>query len=197
MSTPTLPGERHVHRAGAVRRREERRGGGERTSPLVGIDPLRLRPACDAAGRAAHHAIRHDVFVAEQGVFALSDLDTHDARDDVIHVLALHEGRPAGAVRLYPTGPGEWLGDRLAVLPEFRSTDIGGPLVRFAVAASSARGGHVMHAHVQVPNERFFHRLGWSTAGAVEAYVGQPHVPMSIALTPVCPWLVGPERSAV
>jgi putative N-acetyltransferase (TIGR04045 family) len=163
---------------------------------LIGVDPVLCRPAPDPASLAAHHAIRHAVFVEEQGVFALSDLDAHDARDDVIHVLALHDGRPAGTVRLYPTGPGEWLGDRLAVLPEFRSANIGGPLVRFAVATAGARGGRVMHAHVQTPNERFFHRLGWHTAGPVETYVGQPHVPMTIPLAPVCPWLVGPERVA-
>jgi putative N-acetyltransferase (TIGR04045 family) len=163
---------------------------------LVGIDPVLCRPASDAASRAAHHAIRHAVFVEEQGVFTLSDLDAHDARDDVIHVLALYDGCPAGTVRLHPTGPGEWLGDRLAVLPEFRSASIGGPLVRFAVATASARGGRVMHANVQVANERFFHRLGWSTAGEVETYVGHPHVPMSIALSPVCTWLTGPEPAS-
>ncbi|MDT7709184.1 MAG: hypothetical protein QOG20_4791 [Pseudonocardiales bacterium] len=165
-------------------------------SVLIGIDPVLCRPASDAPSRAAHHAIRQAVFVEEQGVFADSDLDAHDARDDVVHVLALHEGRPAGTVRLYPVGPDEWLGDRLAVLPEYRSANIGGPLVRFAVATASARGGRVMHAHVQVPNERFFHRLGWATAGEIETYVGRPHVPMTIALMPVCPWLAGPERTA-
>ena len=168
-------------------------GGG---GALLGVDPVLCRPAADTGSRAAHHAIRHAVFVDEQGVFALSDLDAHDARDDVIHVLALYDGHPAGTVRLYPTGHGEWLGDRLAVLPEFRSANVGGPLVRFAVATAGARGGRIMHAHVQVPNERFFHRLGWSTAGAVETYVGHPHVPMSIPLAPVCTWLTGPERSA-
>lgn len=181
---PAPPDERHSRRDLSD----------ESATRRTGDVPCRL--ALDAPSLAAHHAIRHAVFVSEQGVFALSDVDAHDARDDVIHVLALHDGRPAGTVRLYPTGPGEWLGDRLAVLPEFRSANIGGPLVRFAVATASARGGRVMHAHVQVPNERFFHRLGWSTAGAVETYVGHPHVPMSIALTAVCTWLTGPERTA-
>ncbi|MCE0765224.1 GNAT family N-acetyltransferase [Pseudonocardia kujensis] len=160
---------------------------------LVGVDPVVCRPAADAAARAAHHAIRHAVFVEEQGVFADSDLDAHDAREDVVHVLATHLGRPAGTVRLYPTGrPGEWLGDRLAVLPGFRSAAIGGPLVRFAVETAGARDGSRMRAHVQLPNERFFHRLGWTTDGPVETYVGHPHVPMSIPLVgPVTPWLAG------
>ncbi|WP_433289463.1 MSMEG_0567/Sll0786 family nitrogen starvation N-acetyltransferase [Pseudonocardia sp. CA-142604] len=158
---------------------------------LVGIDPVHCRPSHDAAGLDAHHRIRHAVFVAEQGLFTGSDVDAHDARTDVIHVLALHAGRPAGAVRLYPTGPDEWLGDRLAVLPEFRAANIGAPLVRCAVAAAGARGARLMRAHVQVANERFFHRLGWRTDGPVETYVGHPHVPMCIEPAALCPWLAG------
>ncbi len=169
-----------------------RSGGRAPVSVLIGTDPVLCRPVHDAGGLRAHHAIRRAVFVEEQGVFGESDVDVNDARDDVTHVLALYGGRPAGTVRLYPTGPGEWLGDRLAVLAEFRSAQVGAPLVRHAVATASARGGHVMHAHVQVANERFFHRLGWHTAGPVETYVGRPHVPMSIALPPVCAWLTGP-----
>lgn len=161
-------------------------------SALVGIDPVLCRPVRDPALLAEHHRIRHAVFVAEQGVFPASDVDANDARDDVVHVLACHAGRAAGTVRLYPTTPGEWLGDRLAVLPEFRAARIGGPLVHYAVATARALGGRLMLAHVQVANERFFHRLGWSTAGPVEDYVGRPHIPMSIDLArPGCPWLDG------
>lgn len=173
------------------------RAVGAPISPLIGVDPLLCRPVRggDPPGiraLAEHHRIRHEVFVVEQGVFDESDVDAHDARDDVVHVLARHGGRPAGTVRLYPTGPGEWLGDRLAVLAEFRAGHVGAPLVRFAVATARARGGELMHAHVQPANERFFHRLGWRTAGPVENYVGRPHVPMSIDLAPpVCPWLSG------
>ncbi len=159
---------------------------------LLGVDPLLCRPVRDPDGLAAHHRIRHAVFVAEQHVFAESDVDAHDARDDALHVLARHAGVAAGTVRLYPLGGGEWLGDRLAVLPEFRAINIGGPLVRFAVATASARGGRRMQAHVQPANERFFHRLGWRTTGPAESYVGRPHVPMAIELgSPVCPWLAG------
>jgi putative N-acetyltransferase (TIGR04045 family) len=162
---------------------------------LVGVDPVLVRPACRPDTLAAHHAIRRAVFVDEQGLFDGADTDAHDARDDVVHVLATHLGRPAGTVRLYPLGGGEWLGDRLAVLPEFRAAAIGGPLVRFAVATAGARDGTRMHAHVQVANERFFHRLGWTTAGTQETYVGTPHIPMTIPLnSPTTEWLAGKRR---
>jgi putative N-acetyltransferase (TIGR04045 family) len=178
MSAPALPRPSRVRPVPAV-------------NVLVGVDPVHCRPARDAAGLDAHHRIRHAVFVEEQRLFAGSDVDAHDACTDVIHVLALHAGRPAGAVRLYPTGPAEWVGDRLAVLPEFRAANIGAPLVRFAVATAATRGARLMRAHVQVANERFFHRLGWRTDGPVETYVGHPHVPMCIEPVAPCPWLAG------
>ncbi|MDF2977455.1 MAG: hypothetical protein K0S40_2183 [Actinomycetospora sp.] len=144
------------------------------------------RVVADAAEAAEHHRIRHAVFVDEQAVFAASDLDAHDARPDVLHVVAWVDGRAAGVVRLFPLaaaadGPGDWQGDRLAVLPGFRTARVGAPLVRFAVATAAARGGTRMVAHVQQDNRRFFEHLGW-TARASEIYVGRPHVVMDIAL---------------
>jgi putative N-acetyltransferase (TIGR04045 family) len=141
------------------------------------------RFAADPDELAEHHRIRCEVFVREQRIFDGSDIDANDARSDVLRVLGFHDGVAAGAVRLYPLDPvtGSWLGDRLAVLPEFRTVGLGAPLVRFAVATAGALGGLRMIAHVQLANQRFFERLGWTCHGA-EDYVGRPHVRMSIAL---------------
>jgi putative N-acetyltransferase (TIGR04045 family) len=134
--------------------------------------------------RAAHHRIRHAVFVEEQAIFAESDIDGHDARDDVVRVLAVKGGRPVGAVRLYPLAEhdGLWKGDRLAVLADRRAGGAGAPLVRFAVAYAGAHGGRRMIAHIQQPNVRFFERLGWSVYAEAEEYLGLPHRPMHISL---------------
>jgi putative N-acetyltransferase (TIGR04045 family) len=133
---------------------------------------------------ATHHRIRHQIFVREQRLFPESDVDAHDAREDVLHVLGWCGGVPAGTVRLYPLGAGgsSWQGDRLAVLPEFRAAGLGAPLVRFAVATAGRLGGVSMLAHVQVANERFFTRLGCTRQGDVELYIGRPHLLMTIAL---------------
>lgn len=135
--------------------------------------------------RASHYQIRHRIFVREQQLFAESDVDAHDAREDVLHVLGWCGEVPAGAVRLYPLdlAKGTWQGDRLAVLPDFRAAGLGAPLVRFAVATAGRRGGASMLAHVQVANERFFTRLGWARQGDVELYLGRPHVLMTISLS--------------
>jgi putative N-acetyltransferase (TIGR04045 family) len=146
------------------------------------------RPVAGPDEAAMHHRIRHDVFVVEQGVFAASDLDAHDASDATIKVLAwtaapITGWEPGGAVRLYPIEPGVWQGDRLAVLPECRAWNLGGPLVRFAVDTAAALGGVEMVAHVQTANVRFFERLGWRRRGEPEIYVGLPHQLMAIDLT--------------
>ena len=145
------------------------------------------RPVAGASESVIHHRIRHDVFVAEQGVFEASDLDAQDASDHTIKVVAwtaspITGWDPGGAVRLYPVEPGLWQGDRLAVLPPFRAWNLGGALVRFAVETAAALGGLEMLAHVQTANVRFFERLGWCRRGEPEIYVGLPHQLMSFDL---------------
>jgi putative N-acetyltransferase (TIGR04045 family) len=132
---------------------------------------------------AEHHRIRHEVFVREQHLFDPSDRDERDDDPATIKVVATHDGVIGGAVRLYALdGAEHWQGDRLAVLPEHRQDGLGAPLVRFAVATAGALGGHVMTAHIQVANVRFFEHLGWQVDGDEELYVGVPHVPMAIDL---------------
>jgi putative N-acetyltransferase (TIGR04045 family) len=141
-----------------------------------------------AAERAAHLSVRHAVFVVEQGIFAGSDRDDRDSHPATLHVLGRVDGVAAGAVRLYPVDPvrpeGDWQGDRLAVLPGYRASGLGGPLVRFAVGTAGALGGTRMIAHIQPANAAFFRALGWSASGGLELYVGRPHLPMHIALHP-------------
>lgn len=141
--------------------------------------------ALDIEERAAHHRIRHAVFVDEQAIFDGSDLDDHDAQDNVVRVLAMRGDEPVGAVRLYPVDQSRqlWKGDRLAVLPAYRAHGVGAPLVRFAVAYAGKHAGRRMIAQIQVANVQFFERLGWSACGGAEPYLGQTHQPMEISLT--------------
>jgi putative N-acetyltransferase (TIGR04045 family) len=146
---------------------------------------------CDLVATApdlnSHHAIRHAVFVAEQRIFTGSDRDGRDLAPSTVHLLGRVDGVVAGAVRLYPLDPrdpgGEWQGDRLAVLPEYRTTGLGAPLVRLAVATAGELGGRVMIAHIQLANRIFFRRLGWTQRGESEIYLGRPHLLMDIPLS--------------
>jgi putative N-acetyltransferase (TIGR04045 family) len=135
---------------------------------------------------ARHFAIRRAVFCAEQGMFG--GVDDRDARDDApetLHAVGAEGAVVGGTVRLYPLdGDGLWQGDRLAVLPVFRRTSLGGALVRFAVRTAGARSGKRMVAMIQLPNVRFFLALGWSLDGPVVEFHGREHQPMAIALSP-------------
>jgi putative N-acetyltransferase (TIGR04045 family) len=135
---------------------------------------------------SSHFSIRHRVFVEEQGVMVLTDIDASDRNPSTIHVVAARDDAMAGTVRLYPLDDeGRWKGDRLAVLPAHRASLVGVKLVRYAVSTAAAAGGWEMEATVQVANTAFFQHLGWHCSGPVAAYFGLPHQPMTIDLANV------------
>jgi len=156
-----------------------RRGPARTQNP--GIVCRRVRSTRE---RADHLAVRHQVFVDEQGVFADSDVDWRDAEISTIALLGHRNGIVVGTVRLFPLDATTrlWQGDRLAVLAPYRTLGAGAPLVRCAVATAAALGGITMTAHIQPANITFFQRLGWTPAGERETYAGLPHQPMSIDL---------------
>jgi putative N-acetyltransferase (TIGR04045 family) len=158
------------------------------SAPSTLPDARRVAPACalarDRGELAAHFAIRRSVFVEAQGLFEDDDRDTRDGDPATLHAVGLACGDVVGAVRLYPLdGDGLWKGDRLAVLPSDRALKLGAMLVRFAVRTAGERGGRLMVAQVQVPNVRFFERLGWRRDGDAAPMLGVEHQPMAIELS--------------
>jgi putative N-acetyltransferase (TIGR04045 family) len=134
---------------------------------------------------AAHHAVRHRVFVLDQRLFVGNDRDERDLEPATLHAVGLDGDAIVGAVRLYRINwYGLWQGDRLAVLPEARVRHLGALLVRFAVATAGERGGRKMVARIQLPNVRFFEHLGWHADGPPGPYHGVMHQPMAIPLGP-------------
>jgi putative N-acetyltransferase (TIGR04045 family) len=153
------------------------------SSSLV-TSALACRLVESAEELAAHHAVRHQVFVVDQRLFVGNDRDERDLAPGTLHVVGVDDGHVVGAVRLYPLTAGYWQGDRLAVLPQARVRHLGALLVRFAVATAGERGGHTMVARIQVPNVRFFAHLGWHADGPAAPYHGVMHQPMAIRLAP-------------
>jgi putative N-acetyltransferase (TIGR04045 family) len=140
--------------------------------------------ACGAIQLAEHFAIRRSVFVEAQRLFELDDRDDRDEHPATLHAVGLVGAEVVGAVRLYELDDdGLWKGDRLAVLPADRALQLGAMLVRFAVRTAGERGGRRMVAQVQVPNVRFFERLGWSRDGDPAPMLGVEHQPMATALS--------------
>jgi putative N-acetyltransferase (TIGR04045 family) len=133
---------------------------------------------------AAYHALRREVFVREQGLFAGSDHD--DVDDDprtVVLVAVAADGEVLGGVRVHPAQPvlpgrdlGWWRGSRLAVASDARMLmGVGAALVRAACAEAESLGALRFDATVQAQNERLFRRLGWVPRERTFLH-GHPHV---------------------
>ena len=131
-------------------------------------------------------AIRHAVFVEEQGLFDRSDQDEHD-RSGIL-LVARKQDRVIGTVRIFPDafqGRRQWVGGRLAVHPDFRDVRVGAGLVREAMRQVKKRGCRVFSAHIQEKNVSFFRKLGWVARGPMTTYCGCPHQTMLADLSRV------------
>ncbi len=153
---------------------------------LGDVRSVAARPAfhlteADHSGRTAYRALRHEAFVAQQGLFEGHDLDEHDVDPRTIILVARDtEGEVLGGVRLGPAtdGPdlGWWRGGRLVVTPG-APPGVGSALVRAACARAEAEGALRFEATVQTRTEKLFTRLGWQRVRPVTV-AGHDHVLM-------------------
>jgi putative N-acetyltransferase (TIGR04045 family) len=153
---------------------------------LGDVRSVAARPAfsigeADHSGLTAYRTLRHEAFVARQGLFAGHDLDDYDTDPRTLVLVARDAaGEVLGGVRLGPAtdGPdlGWWKGGRLVVAPG-SPPGIGSALVRAACARAEAEGALRFEATVQTRTERLFTRLGWQRVRPVTV-AGQDHVLM-------------------
>jgi len=148
----------------------------QETSDLI------CRPAWGEEELEEAYAIRHQVFVREQQLFAESDRDDNDRKS--IHLVAHKAGLMAGTVRVFPLdNNGHWIGGRLAIRKEQRKSGAGELLVREAVRYVRKQGCRTFTATIQKENIPFFIHLGWKTLGALFDLQGKPHQLMEADLT--------------
>ncbi|AFL99222.1 MULTISPECIES: MSMEG_0567/Sll0786 family nitrogen starvation N-acetyltransferase [Desulfitobacterium] len=126
-----------------------------------------------------YEEVRRAVFVNEQGIFNEDDSDDYDTIAVPIIAVEAESGRVAGVVRCYPIENGDWVGGRLAVLPEFRGR-LGALLVRKAMEEVQGRGCRIFYAHIQEQNVKFFERLGWSLTGKSSVFSNVVHYDMKV-----------------
>jgi predicted GNAT family N-acyltransferase len=115
-------------------------------------------------------SIRHQVFVAEQGIPAELVDDGLDV--SALHVLALHDGAPAATGRLTRSSEREGVLARIAVLPAYRGTGLGGRVVQcleeLARRESLAMLSLTPHHYLA----RFYGRLGYEAVPGSSTSVG-------------------------
>jgi predicted GNAT family N-acyltransferase len=149
-----------------------------------------VRLAVTPAEVADAFAVRHDVFVSEQGVPADLERDAQDEEAD--HLVAYDDGHPVGAGRLVVEpagfkgadpglGPVGHLG-RLAVRPEARGARLGAALVAAIEERARRRGLAVIALSSQTYAIPFYERLGYTAYGGEFDDAGLPHRWMRRAL---------------
>ncbi|WP_258372924.1 MSMEG_0567/Sll0786 family nitrogen starvation N-acetyltransferase, partial [Modestobacter versicolor] len=151
-----------------------------RTPPTTGSWQVE---EADAAGAAAHRALRQAAFVEAQGLFAGTDLDATDDDPRAVTLVARGtSGAVLGGVRLAPADPGGpdvgwWTGSRLVVTPD-APRGLGAALVTAACARAEQAGVLRFDATVQQRYAGLFGRLGWQPTGTAEIG-GRPHTTMT------------------
>jgi predicted GNAT family N-acyltransferase len=123
----------------------------------------------------AAYALRHKVFVVEQGVPQELEIDEHDK--SATHLVALSGGNVLGTLRIVRNGRTAKIG-RMAVSASSRNKGIGRELMEFAAAAALADGMDEVVLDAQLTARDFYRRLGYAEEGPVFDDAGIPHVMM-------------------
>ena len=148
------------------------------------LEPLSLlvRPMRNTQELDAALALRHEVFVREQGIVQGTDQDGQDRM--ALHLGAWLGGELAGVLRLLPEDDSQGLLrlGRLAVLPDRRGQGVASELLAQAKEQARRRGADKLTASVQKANVPLFARQGWREQGEPFAVYGWEHQEMTLEL---------------
>lgn len=115
-------------------------------------------------------AIRHAVFVDEQGVPQELERDEHD--QVALHLIArIADGTAVGTARMLGDGH---IG-RMAVLPAWRRRGVGSALLSELIRIAGVRGIHGLFLNAQCEAESFYRRFRFVAKGEIFADAGIAH----------------------
>jgi predicted GNAT family N-acyltransferase len=123
------------------------------------VREIRIEGAETAESLEAAMAIRHEVFVKEQGIPAALDNDGEDAA--ARHVLAFSGDRPVATGRVTISPSGEAVLARIAVRSGHRGLGLGRRVVRELETLAAAAGARVFRLHPHHYLEGFYEELGY------------------------------------
>ena len=155
----------------------------------MSADRYDLRRVEDGGTLADAHAVRRAVFIEEQGVPEMVELDGLD--DRASHVVAyvreetdektgegVQADRPVGTARLRITD-GVAKPERVAVREEHRGAGLGRRLMDAIESIAREQGCDRASLHAQTSVEGFYHGLGYETTSGEFEQAGIPHVEMT------------------
>ncbi|MXW29841.1 MAG: GNAT family N-acetyltransferase [Chloroflexi bacterium] len=120
-------------------------------------------------------AVRHEVFIVEQGV--PPELERDDADDSAVHVVAGDGTSVVGTARL--TRDGEARIGRVAGLPGWRRRGIAGLLLAALESEARRLGIEELSLHSQTYVQALYERHGYAVTGPGFVEAGIDHVPMA------------------
>jgi predicted GNAT family N-acyltransferase len=138
-----------------------------------------VRTARDEDELAAALALRHAVFVLEQGVPVEEEQDGRDG--EALQLVALDGPRLIGTCRVLEHAGAAKLG-RMAVAAEQRGRGVASLLLDEAEARARARGASRMVLDAQIGAQSFYERAGYVARGERFLDAGIEHVRMEKAL---------------
>ena len=121
------------------------------------------------------YALRHEVFVVEQGVPEELEIDDDDRR--ATHLVAVGASGVVGTLRMLRQDRTAKIG-RMAVAASSRRKGIGKALMEFAAIAASRDGVEEIVLAAQLAARTFYQRLGYVEEGDVFFDAKLPHVRM-------------------
>jgi predicted GNAT family N-acyltransferase len=137
-----------------------------------------VRPARDAEEVRAALALRHEVFVVEQGVPLEEEIDAHD-ETDALHLVAVGEdGRVVATCRLVADGETVKLG-RVAVAAAARRRGVASRLLEEGEARARALGARRIALAAQTGALALYERAGYTPYGERFLDAGIEHLMMA------------------
>jgi predicted GNAT family N-acyltransferase len=136
---------------------------------------IEIREARDAQERGILLALRHEVFVEEQGVPLDLEIDEYDT--EAVHLVALDGDRVVGTCRVLLAGDVAKFG-RLVVARDARGRGIGAALLADAERRAQAMGAGRMVLAAQTSAVGLYDRAGYTARGDVYLDAGIEHVTM-------------------
>ena len=150
-----------------------------RFQPSMIARKISIARATSEQRAGACFAIRHAVFVIEQGVDAGLERDSYDTA--AIHLLARLDGEPVGTARAI-VNAGTTLAKigRVAVLRHARGAGVGARLMHAFLKEPALNGVTQFELHAQIQAKQFYERLGYAVSSEPFSEAGIPHVAMKL-----------------
>lgn len=126
--------------------------------------------------RETCYALRHEVFVVEQGYTAEGEVDEVDA--EAHHLIAYDEETPVATARVHLDGTTGKIG-RVCVVRAMRGQGLGADLVEAAVHHARNLGADRAILGAQVGAMAFYEKLGFAAYGSRYDDEGEPHQMMA------------------